>query len=53
MADTPYWIPEPCKNGHVFQWSSKTTVDKYAPKGTTCQCGAVKSDGKGGILGDD
>uniref|UniRef100_A0A6M3XYK0 Uncharacterized protein n=1 Tax=viral metagenome TaxID=1070528 RepID=A0A6M3XYK0_9ZZZZ len=44
------WGYEPCENGHVFLWESKTTADIVAPKGTPCQCGQYKADGKGGIL---
>jgi hypothetical protein len=44
------WFFKPCENGHVFMWTSSTTVDKYAVKGTACLCGAYKADGKGGIL---
>jgi hypothetical protein len=45
-----YWCsPNPCKGGHIFTWVSNQTIDKVAPKGTECQCGAVHADGKGGI----
>ena len=39
---------KPCEKGHVFIWSSDTTIDTVAPKGTPCQCGHHKADGKGG-----
>jgi hypothetical protein len=47
--EAPSWIPKPCENGHVFVWTSNTTVTKYPPKGSMCQCGMIKADGKGGI----
>ncbi len=49
--DTPFYIDKPCEHGHVFVWSSDSTVDIHPPKGTTCQCGASVADGKDGILG--
>jgi hypothetical protein len=51
--DTPYWIPAPCENGHVFVWGSNTTIDKFAPRGVICQCGKYLADGKGGILDEE
>jgi hypothetical protein len=48
--DTPYWIPKPCENGHVFIWASNTTADTNPPKGVQCQCGLYQADGDGGIL---
>lgn len=50
--ESPLWAYKPCKGGHKFMWASNNSTDKYPPKGVTCECGAIASDGEGGILHD-
>lgn len=48
--DVPYWIPKPCEHGHVFMWTSSSTVDINPPRGVGCQCGELVADGTGGTI---
>jgi hypothetical protein len=46
--DKYFWVQAPCERGHIFVWTSDSTiVNMKIPKGTVCQCGKFISDGKG------